>query len=137
MATRREFLQSSAAALAAAAARPMYGWQGANNRIRMAVIGCGNRAARVFDSFIRSGGDGVQYVAACEVNKQKLDQWMTTARQTFKLYVVEDYRRILDRKDVDAVLIGTPDFSHSRIMVDAIAAGKDVYCEKPASNTVA
>ena len=137
MATRREFLQSSAAALAAAAARPMYGWQGANNRVRMAVIGCGNRAARVFDSFIRSGGEGVQYVAACEVNKAKLDQWMTPARKTFNLDVVEDYRRILDRKDVDAVLIGTPDFSHSKIMVDAIAAGKDVYCEKPASNTVA
>jgi hypothetical protein len=137
MATRREFLQSSAAALAVAAARPIMGWQGANNRVRMAVIGCGNRAARVFDSFIRSGGDGVQYVAACEVNKAKLDQWMTPARQTFKLDVVEDYRRILDRKDVDAVLIGTPDFSHSQIMVDAIAAGKDVYCEKPASNTVA
>ena len=137
MATRREFLHSSAAVLAVAAARPIVGWQGANNRVRMAVIGCGNRAARVFDSFIRSGGDGLQYVAACEVNKAKLDQWMTPARQTFKLDVVEDYRRVLDRKDVDAVLIGTPDFSHSKIMVDAIAAGKDVYCEKPASNSVA
>jgi len=137
MATRREFLHSSAAALAVAAARPIFGWQGANNRVRMAVIGCGNRAGRVFDSFIRSGGDSVQYVAACEVNKAKLDQWMTPARQTFKLEVIEDYRRVLDRKDVDAVLIGTPDFSHSKIMVDAISAGKDVYCEKPASNTVA
>jgi len=136
MATRREFLHSSAAALAVAAARPISGWQGSNNRVRMAVIGCGNRAARVFDSFVRSGGDGVQYVAACEVNKAKLDQWMTPARQTFKLEVIEDYRRVLDRKDVDAVLVGTPDFSHSKIMVDAIAAGKDVYCEKPASNSV-
>jgi predicted dehydrogenase len=136
MPTRREFLQSSAAALAVAAARPISGWQGSNNRVRMAVIGCGNRAGRVFDSFVRSGGDGVQYVAACEVNKAKLDQWMTPARQTFKLEVIEDYRRVFDRKDVDAVLIGTPDFSHSKIMVDAIAAGKDVYCEKPASNSV-
>jgi predicted dehydrogenase len=136
MATRREFLQTSVAALAASAARPILGWQGANDRIRMAVIGCGNRAGRVFDSFIRSGGDGVQYVAACEVNKAKLDQWMTPARQTFKLETVVDYRRILDRKDVDAVLIATPDHSHSQIMVDAISAGKDVYCEKPASNSV-
>ena len=97
MATRREFLQSSAAALAVAAARPIYGWQGANNRVRMAVIGCGNRAGRVFDSFVRSGGDGVQYVAACEVNKAKLDQWMTPARQTFKLEVIDDYRRAARR----------------------------------------
>ena len=138
MATRREFLQTSAAAIAVSATKPIIGWQGqgANNRVRMAVIGCGNRAARVFDSFIRSGGDGVQYVAACEVNKARLDQWMTPARQSFKLDVVGDYRRILDRKDVDAVLIGTPDFSHAPIMIDAIAAGKDVYCEKPASNSI-
>src|SRR5437762_6734009 len=130
MATRREFLQTSAAALALSAARPIFGWQGANDRIRMAVIGCGNRAGRVFDSFNRSGGSGVQYVAACEVNTAKLDQWMTPARQTFKLETVVDYRRILDRKDVDAVLIATPDHSHSQIAVDALAAGKDVYCEK-------
>ena len=102
----------------------------------MAVIGCGNRAGRVFDSFSRAGSADCQFVAAAEVNKAKLDQWMTPARQTFKLETVVDYRRILDRKDVDAVLIATPDFSHSKIMVDAIAAGKDVYVEKPASNTI-
>ena len=78
----------------------------------------------------------MQYVAACEVNTAKLDQWMTPARQTFKLETVVDYRRILDRKDVDAVLIATPDHSHSQIAVDALAAGKDVYCEKPASNSI-
>ena len=55
---------------------------------------------------------------------------MTPARQTFKLDVVGDYRRILDRKDVDAVLIGTPDHSHAKIMIDAISAGKDVYCRE-------
>ena len=50
--------------------------------------------------------------------------------------MVTDYRRILDRNDIDAVLIGTPDFSHAKITVDALAAGKDVYVEKPAANTV-
>ena len=62
---------------------------------------------------------------------------MTPARQTFKLDMVTDYRRILDRKDVDAVLIGTPDHWHSQQTIDAISAGKDVYVEKPAANTVA
>jgi len=136
MKTRRTFLKTSAAALAASAVSPVFGWQGSNNRIRMAVIGCGNRAGRVFDSFVRSGGADCQFVGAAEVNKARLDQWMTPARQTFKLDTVVDYRRILDRKDVDAVLIGTPDHSHSQITIDAIAAGKDVYCEKPASNSI-
>jgi len=61
---------------------------------------------------------------------------MTPARQSYKLDIVKDYRKLLDRNDIDAVLIGTPDFSHSKILVDAISAGKHVYCEKPASNTV-
>jgi predicted dehydrogenase len=136
MESRRDFLKASAAALTVAATRPAFGWQGANDRIRMAVIGCGNRSGRVFDSFRRAGSADSQFVAAAEVNKAKLDQWMTPARQTFKLETVVDYRRILDRKDVDAVLVATPDHSHSKILVESIAAGKDVYCEKPASNSI-
>ena len=134
MKTRRTFLKTSVAALAASATHPLSAWQGANDRIRMAVIGCGTRAGRVFDSFGRAAD--CRFVAAAEVNKAKLDTWMTPARQAFKLDTVVDYRRILDRKDVDAVLIATPDHSHSRITIDAIAAGKDVYCEKPASNSI-
>ena len=85
---------------------------------------------------VRTGGADCQFVAAAEVNQAKLDSWMTPERQAFKLETVVDYRRILDRKDVDAVLIATPDHSHSKITIDAIAAGKDVYCEKPASNSI-
>ena len=134
MESRRKFLKASAAAMAAAATKPLYGIQGANERIRLAVIGCGNRSGRVFDAFARQSN--VQWVAGAEVNKAKLDSFMTPARQTFKLDVVGDYRRILDRKDVDAVLIGTPDHWHHQQTIDAISAGKDVYVEKPAANTV-
>jgi predicted dehydrogenase len=137
MKTRRSFLKTSAAALAATAVHPLSAWQGSNDRVRMAVIGCGTRAGRVFDSFVRTGGAACQFVAAAEVNKAKLDTWMTPARQAFRLDTVVDYRRVLDRKDVDAVLVATPDHSHSKITIDAIAAGKDVYCEKPASNSIA
>jgi predicted dehydrogenase len=108
--------------------------RGANSRIRLAVIGCGNRSARVFDSLARNAD--VEWLAGCEVNPAKLHAFMTPARQAFHLQVVTDYRRILDRKDIDAVLVGTPDFSHARITIDAIAAGKDVYVEKPAANTI-
>ena len=137
MESRRKFLQISAAALTAAAAKPLFGAgiQGANDRVRMAIIGTGNRGGRVFDSLVRN--KDCQFLAAAEVNKAKLDQWMSPARQTFNLKVEGDYRRILDRKDIDAVLIATPDHWHSQQLVDAISAGKDVYVEKPASNTVA
>ena len=105
MESRRNFLKASAAALTVAAARPLFGWHpGANDRIRMAVIGCGNRVGPRVRFLQSSGSADCQFVAAAEVNKAKLDQWMTPARQTFKLEVVGDYRRILDRKDVDAVL---------------------------------
>ena len=117
METRRDFLKAGAAALTVAATKPLFGVQGANDRIRMAVIGCGNRSGRVFDAFARQSN--VQWVAGAEVNKLKLEGtsggpagFMTPARQTFKLDMVTDYRRILDRKDVDAVLIGTPDHWH-------------------------
>jgi predicted dehydrogenase len=136
MDSRRSFLKASAAALTVAATRPLFGAgiQGANDRVRMAIIGTGNRGGRVFDSFCRQ--KDCQFLAAAEVNKARLDQWMTPARQTFKLDVVGDYRKILERKDIDAVLIATPDHWHSQQMVDAIAAGKDVYVEKPASNSI-
>ncbi len=135
MESRRKFLQISAAALTAAATKPLFGSgiQGANDRVRMAIIGAGNRGGRVFDSLVRN--KDCQFLAAAEVNKAKLDSWMTPARQTFNLKVEGDYRRILERKDIDAVLIATPDHWHSQQLVDAISAGKDVYVEKPASNT--
>jgi predicted dehydrogenase len=134
MATRREFLQSSAAALAVTAARPIIGWQGANDRVRMAVIGMGTRAARVFDSLTRN--QDCQFVTGCEVNAQKLATFQAANRPFAKFDVVKDYRRVLDRNDIDAVLIATPDFSHSRIFVDALSAGKHVYVEKPISNSI-
>ena len=128
---RRTFLKASVAAMAATAAQKAFG---ANDKIQMAIIGTGNRGGRVFDSLVRH--DDCKFLAAVEVNQARLTQWMTPARQTYKLDTLGDYRKVLDRKDIDAVLIATPDHWHSQIMVDAIAAGKDVYVEKPASNTV-
>ena len=131
MDNRRTFLKASAAAVAATAAQKAFG---ANDKIQMAIIGTGNRGGRVFDSLVRH--DDCKFLAAVEVNQARLSQWMTPARQTFKMDTLGDYRKVLDRKDIDAVLIATPDHWHSQILIDAIAAGKDVYVEKPASNTV-
>jgi len=133
---RREFLKNGAVALTAAATKPLFAWQGANNRVRMAVIGMGNRAGRVFDSLTRY--DDVQFTTGCEVSQSKQTAFQRANRPLAQsLNVVGDYRRVLDRNDIDAVLIGTPDFSHARITADALAAGKHVYVEKPISNNIA
>lgn len=133
---RREFLKGGAVAMTAAATKPMFAWQGANNRVRMAVIGMGNRAGRVFDSLTRY--DDVQFTMGCEVAQNKQQSFQNANRPIAQaLNVVGDYRRVLDRNDIDAVLIGTPDFSHARITADALAAGKHVFVEKPISNNIA
>ena len=142
MANRRDFLKTSAGAvIAAATTRPLFGFQGANNRIRMGVIGMGTRAARVFDSLTRH--EDCQFTVGCEVVQNKLQAFQHPEANgrpprpfAASLPIVGDYRRVLDRNDVDAVLIATPDFSHAKIMVDAVAAGKDVYVEKPVSNSI-
>src|SRR5438477_13140578 len=103
MGTRREFLKTGAAALTVAAARPLYGWQGANDRVRMGVIGMGTRAARVFDSLTRN--KDCQFIVGCEVNELKQQGFQSANRPYAKFDVVKDYRRVLDRNDIDAVLI--------------------------------
>src|SRR5215204_5960396 len=132
---RRELLKNGAVALTVAATKPLFAWQGANNRVRMAVIGMGGRSGRVFDSLTRS--DDVQFTMGCEVAQNKQQNFQSANRPLAQsLNVVGDYRRVLDRNDIDAVLIGTPDFSHARITADALAAGKHVYVEKPISNSI-
>ena len=133
---RRELLKNGAAALTVAATKPLFAWQGANNRVRMAVIGMGNRSGRVFDSLTRN--DDVQFTMGCEVAQNKQTSFQNANRPLAQsLNVVGDYRRVLDRNDIDAVLIGTPDFSHAKITADALAAGKHVYVEKPIANNIA
>jgi predicted dehydrogenase len=81
----------------------------------------------------------VQYVANCNAYAMRLPpglQRLSKLQKDVKLESYEDYRRMLDRKDIDAVHIATPDHWHCQMLVDAIAAGKDVYIEKPLCNTV-
>ncbi len=98
-----------------------------SDRLRVGVIGIGARAQQ--DAYSFSVTPGVELVAAADVYKDRL----TRAKELFgdKLETTGDYRRVLDRKDVDAVLIASPDHWHKRMVIDAMEAGKDVYCEKP------
>jgi predicted dehydrogenase len=138
---RRDFLHLAIAGTAAASAQPLFardqqtGAVGANNRIRTAIIGCGNRGRAVAREWIEHAD--TTFVAACDVDKSRTDATAAEFAQAgHKADGYEDYRRILERKDVDALLIATPDHWHSPMTIEAIAAGKDVYCEKPVSNTV-
>ena len=137
--SRREFLSATAGSawLAGTSLRARGGAQGANDRVRVALIGAGGRGKHVAELFVRH--PDCQVVAAAEVYRTRLDEAiarLTSAQQGAKVDAYEDYRRILDREDVDAVLIATPDHWHCPMTIDACAAGKDVYIEKPLSNAI-
>lgn len=83
---------------------------------------------------------GVNLVAICDVDKSVIDQRLNDLKKnnvdTSKIKTYGDYRKLLEQKDVDVVIIGTPDHWHALIMIEACQAGKDVYCEKPVGNSI-
>jgi predicted dehydrogenase len=127
MENRREFLKTIA--ITAAASRMVLG---ANDRVRMAVIGTGTRGSMV-NGFFRKHPD-CEFVAACDVRKSRLDEVMKEIGGSVQGY--GDYRRILERKDIDAVLVTTPDHWHGPMVAQACEAGKDAYVEKPMTHTI-
>jgi len=131
MIDRRTFLTAaSGLALTTRVARASV--QGANNRIRVGVIGTGGRARGLMQLLKRLPGN--EMVAVCDVYEPRLLQAGEIA--TTATTKVSDYRRILDDREIDAVVIGAPDHWHRTIALDAVAAGKDVYVEKPVSHTI-
>ena len=99
----------------------------ANDNIQIALIGAGGMGQS--DARQSSSLPGVKLVAACDLYTSRLEHCKEIWGKD--ILVTRDYREILARPDIDAVIIGTPDHWHSRITIDALNAGKDVYCEKP------
>jgi predicted dehydrogenase len=99
----------------------------ANDKIRIAGIGMGIMGNQDIDTAIKV--PGVELVAACDLYSGRLDR--VKEKYGKDIYTTRDYREILNRKDIDAVVIATSDNWHSRISIDAMNAGKSVYCEKP------
>jgi predicted dehydrogenase len=130
---RRTF-NKEAAALAGLATLPSVGLSRVEGKdaVRLGVIGVGNRGDQLLDAFLVHADAKV--VALCDVYQPYLEPARRKAGGDAKLY--SDYRRLLDQKDVDAVVIATPDHWHALQFVDSCRAGKDVYVEKPLSLTI-
>lgn len=137
---RREFLSTSATAAATAWATASLGATGAraavspNDTINMALIGCGARGGnQVMPSFMAL--PGVRMVAVCDVNSDHLARGRAKAGGE-KVVAYHDYRKLLEDKNIDAVIVATQAHWHVPIAVAACQAGKDVYLEKPVGNSI-
>jgi predicted dehydrogenase len=131
-ASRRSFLKSTAALGAAGGLLPCLLAQqrvlGANERPAFGGIGCGGQGRH------DQGRVGVEgdIVAVCDVDSKRVEE----ASDKGKRAVFADYRKLLEKKEIDAVIIGTPDHWHTKIAIESMKAGKDVYCEKPLTLTI-
>jgi predicted dehydrogenase len=108
----------------------------ANETLGVALIGCGGMGGYDLADFMRA--DEVRIVGLCDIDDRHLNRAAdhVTEKYDKKPRLTKDYREILDDKDVDAVIIATPDHWHAIPFINACLAGKDVYCEKPISHNI-
>jgi len=134
--TRRGFLKASTGTVAAAFTIPYFGSRtcaaadSGEDKLHVAAIGVGGRGSGIGHD---AGSKGLM-LACADVDRTHAERF--AARYDGKCEVYSDYRKLLDRKDVEAVTIGTPDHWHVKIAIEAMLAGKDVYCEKPLTLTI-
>ena len=134
--TRRRFLKDSASEIGTG----LVLWSslspakvlGANDRIRIGAIGTGGRTQYLMQLLKKLAGN--ELVAVCDVYEPRLSQAAAIAAQAAKQY--RDYGELLENKEIDAVVIGSPDHWHKQMTIDAVQAGKDVYVEKPISHSI-
>ena len=142
---RREFISKSsavtAAVSAAAIAGPALNVLGANDIIRMGVIGPGKRGRYLMDQMHRMSaqtGKQVEFIAVADIfegwRMEGVKQAMRVAEECADY---DHHKKLLENKDVDAVIIATPEHQHAYQLIDAVQAGKDVYCEKPMVQNIA
>ncbi|MBN1421635.1 MAG: Gfo/Idh/MocA family oxidoreductase [Planctomycetes bacterium] len=133
--TRRAFLGTAGRSIAGLAAGPLIFTGrvlGANDRLVLGSIGCGGQGTGDMGAIRGSGG--VDVAAVCDVYEPHRERARASSGGTAEMY--NDFRDLLDRKDIDIVNIGTPDHWHALIAIAACRAGKDIYCQKPLSLTI-
>ena len=136
--TRRGFLHKASLRVAALSLSPLglRGAAGANDRIRIGMIGTGDRAQALLSEIVKSArSHNVQVTAICDVWKKNRESTAAKLKKSFgtEPRAFSKFQELLALSDVDAVIIATPDFGHTPILLEALAAGKDVYVEKPMS----
>lgn len=147
--SRREFVRKSSVAagviLGTGTVARAFGFRYASNRPRIAAVGTGSRWDHRATGLTGTYGSGKEFpkygdlVVVCDADSDRRDRaaalvkdWSGTAAEA-----VADYRAIIDRNDIDVVHISTPDHWHAKIAIEAMLSGKDVYCEKPMTLTIA
>ena len=132
---RRKFLQTSGTAALALSTLPTFAAEFADQKKRVGLIGCGWYGKADLFRLIQVAP--VEVVSLCDVDKTMLSQAadIVAARQLSKKKprTYSDYRQMLKEKDLDMVLIGTPDHWHALTMIEACKSGVDIYCQKPIS----
>jgi predicted dehydrogenase len=127
---RRELLGTAVGAIAWTASSYAQ-IPGANNRVNLGLIGCGDRGRGVMGTFL--GNETVKVTALCDVYAAQIDR---ASERAPGARGYGDHRKLLESRDVDVVLIATPDHWHAGTTIDALEAGKDVYVEKPLTLTI-
>ncbi len=143
--SRRQFLNASAIGMAGIAIIPGLNScsspKAQDTDIKLGFIGLGQQAMYLLNSFINI--PGVKVLAGCDVYgikrkrfEKRVNDFYAKAQKEIKVDTYEKYQDVLSRKDIDAVIIAVPDFSHAMIAIAACKAGKDVYLEKPMTFTI-
>jgi len=141
--TRRGFLKTSGltvatAGIASLSAKSLAQVSGANDRLNTAIIGCGGMAKAHLESILemrRSENLGI--LAVCDVYQTRAKQFQDLVKANGgEAKIINDYRDVLAIKDVDYVTIATPEHWHGQQILDALDAGKHIYCEKPLTRTI-
>lgn len=136
--SRRDFLKTAALAAAGVAGlghRAFAQSMGANEKIVLGAIGTGGMGRSNLNSFLEL--PGVEVAAICDVDQTHANEAAAgvARNQARQPKVYSDFRQVLERKDIDAVVISTPDHWHAIPLIAACEAGKDIYCEKPVSHS--
>lgn len=144
---RRSFIKKSAVASSAFSIVPSHviGFSGVtpNDKIQLGFIGVGRQGRGLMTNFVNY--DNAAVVAVSDIDIKKMAYFTETFQKQLvrkkkasqQLNEIKSYRELLGRKDIDAVVIASPDHWHAQMAVDAAKAGKDIYCEKPLSSSVA